>query len=175
MKDNSPINTIRWFEDLGSEDVPAVGGKMHPWENCNGILTIANQFRDYAEKDRGESKAHHPQFQDRPPVKEPPNEPQKPPVKEPGEPPDPLPPPSRPPVEEPPNEPGKPPVKEPPPKDPNRQPPQKSPVRAGQKSYSLFGACALGGLYGLLIWLTYEPLYNLESIFKPASIAVIGN
>jgi len=26
MKDNSPINTIRWFEDLGSEDVPAVGG-----------------------------------------------------------------------------------------------------------------------------------------------------
>jgi phosphoenolpyruvate synthase/pyruvate phosphate dikinase len=26
MKDNSPINIIRWFEDLGSEDVPVVGG-----------------------------------------------------------------------------------------------------------------------------------------------------
>ena len=151
-------------QKIGRARVVDIKGCRHHFEvsDCNGILSIASQSRDYAEKDRGESKAHHPQFQDRPPVKEP------------GEQPDPLPPPSRPPVEEPPNEPGKPPVKEPPPKDPDRPPPQKPPIRAGQKSYSLFGACALG-LYALLIWLIYEPLYNLESIFKPASIAVIGD
>ena len=68
-------------------------------------------------------------LQDKPPVEEPPNEPQKPPIKEPGDPSEPLPPPAEPPVKEPPNEPGKPPVKEPPPKDPNREPPQKPPVR----------------------------------------------
>jgi len=151
MKDNSPINTIRWFEDLGSEDVPAVGGEMHPWENCNGILTIANQFRDCEEKDQGESKAHHPQSQDQPPVEEPPNAPKKPPIKEPPpkepdrQPPQ-KPPLRHPPVEEPPNEPGKPPVKEPPPKDPNQKPLRKPPIRAGQKSYSLFGACAFCNL-----------------------------
>ena len=57
-------------------------------------------------------------FQDKPPVKEPPDWPNKPPVKEPGEPDDHPPPPADPPVEEPPNEPHKPPVKEPPPEDP---------------------------------------------------------
>ena len=39
-----------------------------------------------------------------------------------------------PPVEEPPNEPGKQPVKEPPPEDPEREPPQKPPVRAATEN-----------------------------------------
>ena len=69
-------------------------------------------------------------LQDKPPVEEPPNEPQKPPVKEPGDPTEPPAPPAEPPVKEPPNEPGKPPVNEPPPKDPDREPPQPPPIRA---------------------------------------------
>jgi hypothetical protein len=61
---------------------------------------------------------------DKPPVEEPPNEPQKPPVKEPGDTPDGPPDPIKPPMEEPWNDPPQPPVKEPPPEDPERTPPQ---------------------------------------------------
>ena len=53
-------------------------------------------------------------LQDKPPVEEPPNEPEKPPFEEPEAPPAPPRPPNRPPVERPPNDPGTPPVKEPP-------------------------------------------------------------
>ena len=86
-------------------------------------------------RERRRPYKNKPQFQNTPPVEEPPNEPREPPVKEPPpedpdrEPPR-KPPPGGPPVEEPPGEPGKPPVKEPPPEDPDREPPRKPPVRA---------------------------------------------
>jgi hypothetical protein len=82
-------------------------------------------------------------LQDKPPVEEPPNEPQKPPIKEPGDPSEPPPPPAEPPVKEPPNEPGKPPVKEPPPKDPNREPPQKPPIRVRQRVQAPQNGCQM--------------------------------
>ena len=108
-------------------------------------LIIADECLEAAEgssqggiHDHQPPNSGNPQFQNFPPVEEPPNEPGKPPVKEPPpEDPDrepPQQPPGGPPVKEPPNEPGRTPVKEPPPEDPNREPPQKPPVRAATEN-----------------------------------------
>jgi len=115
---------------IGRVQIIDKNGRRYSFEVsvCGGKTSIANQRRDSEGIERRSAKTKNTQFQDRPPVEEPPNEPRKPPVEEPGEPPEP-PPPSRPPVEEPPNEPDEPPVKEPPPKDPDRQPPRQPPVK----------------------------------------------
>jgi len=104
---------------------------------CDGVLSIAGYCRQCEENDRPAWKSNKLQLQDRPPVEEPPHEPQKPPVDEPEDPPEPPPPPNRPPVEEPPYAPDGPPVKEPPPKDPEREPPQKPPMKLLSDAYGL--------------------------------------
>ena len=93
------------------------------------------------------------QSQDKPPVKEPPNEPKKPPVEEPGESPVPPLPPGYPPVQEPPNETDEPPVKEPPPEDPDREPPHGPNIRtmADKRFAGIKGGvnliCTASGMY----------------------------
>ena len=116
---------------IGRVQIIDKNGRRYSFEVsvCGGKTSIANQRRDSEGIERRSAKTKNSQFQDRPPVEEPPNEPRKPPVEEPGEPPEPPPPPSQPPVEEPPNEPDEPPVKEPPPKEPDREPPRQPPVK----------------------------------------------
>lgn len=126
---------------LGYLQLKAKDGRRYDLEliiagECSGAVERSSKGEN---RERRRTRKDRPQFQNTPPIEEPPNEPGRPPVKEPPpedpdrEPPQ-KPPPGGPPVEEPPNEPGGPPVKEPPPEDPNCEPPQKPPVRAAPEN-----------------------------------------
>jgi hypothetical protein len=119
---------------IGRLRIAAKNGRQYEFELiiCDRRFAVEAQSADCEAHDCRRLRKAEPRAQDRPPVKEPPNEPQKPPVEEPGKPPAPPPPRKKPPVKEPPNEPDEPPIEEPPPKDPDREPPQKPPIRAGQ-------------------------------------------